>query len=57
MATEDHDFDEINHFKTEGNFYQIQEKSGGAVGRIKSSDLSFLDVFEKNLKISHTEPN
>ncbi|MCW2464630.1 bacillithiol biosynthesis cysteine-adding enzyme BshC [Elizabethkingia anophelis] len=50
MATEDHDFDEINHFKTEGNFYQIQEKSGGAVGRIKSSDLSFLDLFEKEFK-------
>lgn len=57
MATEDHDFDEINHFKTEGNFYQVQEKSGGAVGRIKSSDLSFLDLLKKNLKILHTEPN
>ena len=56
MATEDHDFDEINHFKTEGNFYQIQEKSGGAVGRIKSS-IFHSGSFEKNLKILHTEPN
>ncbi len=50
MATEDHDFEEINHFKTEGDFYQIHEKSGDAVGRIKLSDLSFLDDFEKEFK-------
>jgi uncharacterized protein YllA (UPF0747 family) len=31
MASEDHDFAEINHFKTENNFYEINEKSGGPV--------------------------
>ncbi|NAW52037.1 bacillithiol biosynthesis cysteine-adding enzyme BshC [Elizabethkingia argentiflava] len=50
MATEDHDFEEINHFKTERNFYKIHEKSGGAVGRIQLSDLSFLDEYEKEFK-------
>ena len=42
MASEDHDFAEINHFKTENNYYEINEKSGGAVGRIKISDTFFI---------------
>ena len=43
MATEDHDFEEINHFKTTQHFYQIKGKSGGAVGRIVIEDISFID--------------
>ena len=39
MATEDHDFEEINHFKTEQNIYQIKGQSGGAVGRIVIEDI------------------
>ena len=50
MATEDHDFEEIDHFKTEQNFYQIKGKSGGAVGRIVIEDVSFIDEFEKEFK-------
>lgn len=50
MATEDHDFEEINHFKTTQNFYQIKGKSGGAVGRIIIEDTSFIDEFEKEFK-------
>lgn len=50
MATEDHDFEEINHFRTEQNFYQIKGKSGGAVGRIVIEDVSFIDEFEKEFK-------
>jgi len=50
MATEDHDFEEINHFKTAQNFHQIKGKSGGAVGRIVIEDLSFIDEFEKEFK-------
>lgn len=50
MATEDHDFEEINHFKTFHNFYQIKGKSGGAVGRIVIEDTSFIDEFEKEFK-------
>jgi len=50
MASEDHDFAEINHFKTENNYYEINEKSGGAVGRIPLSDTFFISEFEKEFK-------
>lgn len=50
MASEDHDFAEINHFKTENNYYEINEKSGGPVGRIKLSDTFFISEFEKEFK-------
>ncbi|WP_300674339.1 bacillithiol biosynthesis cysteine-adding enzyme BshC [Soonwooa sp.] len=50
MATEDHDFDEIDHFKTENHFYQIKGKQGGAVGRIKVEDQFFISEFEREFK-------
>lgn len=50
MATEDHDFEEINHFKTENNYYEINEKSGGAVGKIHITDTFFISEFEKEFK-------
>ncbi|WP_326981905.1 bacillithiol biosynthesis cysteine-adding enzyme BshC [Chryseobacterium sp. MYb264] len=52
MASEDHDFAEINHFKTENNYYEINEKSGGAVGRIEINDTFFISEFEKEYKDS-----
>lgn len=52
MASEDHDFEEINHFKTENNYYEINEKSGGAVGRININDIFFISEFEKEFKDS-----
>jgi len=52
MASEDHDFAEINHFKTETNYYEINENSGGAVGRIKINDNFFISEFEKEFKDS-----
>lgn len=52
MASEDHDFAEINHFKTESNYYEINEKSGGPVGRMKVSDTFFISEFEKEFKDS-----
>lgn len=52
MASEDHDFAEINHFKTQNNYYEINEKSGGPVGRIKISDTFFISEFEKEFKDS-----
>ena len=52
MASEDHDFAEINHFKTENNYYEINEKSGGPVGRIQVSDTFFISEFEKEFKDS-----
>lgn len=50
MATEDHDFAEINHFKTERNFYQFTEPSGDAVGRIAISDNQFVEDFKKEFQ-------
>lgn len=52
MASEDHDFAEINHFKTENNYYEINERSGGPVGRIEISDTFFISEFEKEFKDS-----
>ena len=52
MASEDHDFAEINHFKTDNNYYEINGKSGGAVGRIKINDTFFISEFEKEYKDS-----
>ena len=50
MASEDHDFAEINHFKTENNFYEINEKSGGPVGRIEINDTFFISEFKREFK-------
>ncbi len=47
MATEDHDLDEIDHFRTVDDFYQMQAEAGGAVGRIKIEDTRFISDFEK----------
>lgn len=47
MATEDHDFEEIDHFKTGGGYYQTNAKPGGAVGRIVIDDVDFISEFEK----------
>ena len=52
MASEDHDFAEINHFKTENNYYETHEKSGGPVGRININDTFFISEFEKEFKDS-----
>ena len=50
MASEDHDFEEINHFRTQNNHYQINENSGGAVGKIQLNDVSFISEFEKEFQ-------
>ena len=50
MATEDHDFEEINYFKTPQNVYQIKGNAGGAVGRIVIEDNSFIAEFENEFK-------
>ena len=52
MATEDHDFEEINHFKTETNFYRIEGHSGGVVGKIKPENIDFIADFEQEFKNS-----
>ncbi|WP_298778773.1 bacillithiol biosynthesis cysteine-adding enzyme BshC [uncultured Polaribacter sp.] len=44
MATEDHDFDEINYFNFDGKKVQWNRGDGGAVGRFSTEGLE--DVFE-----------
>jgi len=44
MATEDHDFDEINYFNFKGKKLQWNTPAGGAVGHLETSDLD--KVFE-----------
>jgi len=39
MATEDHDFDEINYFKLRGKKIQWNKKANGAVGRLSTEGL------------------
>ena len=50
MATEDHDFDEINHFKTREHYYEIKGSAGGDVGNIKIDETFFIQEFEKEFK-------
>ena len=45
MATEDHDFDEINFFNFKGNKIQWEKESKGPVGRLNTSGLE--EVFEQ----------
>lgn len=52
MASEDHDFEEINHFKTEKNYYETHAKSGGVVGNIVIDDDFFVSAFEEEFKDS-----
>ncbi|WP_026967940.1 bacillithiol biosynthesis cysteine-adding enzyme BshC [Algoriphagus terrigena] len=46
MATEDHDFDEINYFKLDGKKYQWSSDQKGAVGDFEL-DASFRDFLQK----------
>ncbi len=48
MASEDHDFEEINHFQTKENYYEVRGFSGGPVGKIKVQDEFFIHEFEKD---------
>ncbi|KIA90232.1 bacillithiol biosynthesis cysteine-adding enzyme BshC [Kaistella jeonii] len=52
MASEDHDFEEINHFKTENHYYETQAKAGGVVGNIVFEDDFFISEFENEFKDS-----
>ena len=49
MATEDHDFEEINHFKHGDRNIHWSKKHGGPVGRLSTEGLK--DVFESFLLI------
>lgn len=50
MATEDHDFDEINYFNFKGKKFQWQGEAEGAVGERSTKGLdAVLDVFKQEL--------
>ena len=50
MATEDHDFDEINYFKFKGKKIQWHQTKGGAVGALSTNGLDeVLEVFASEL--------
>ncbi|WP_299768941.1 bacillithiol biosynthesis cysteine-adding enzyme BshC [uncultured Dokdonia sp.] len=50
MATEDHDFDEINYFRFKGSKIQWNREDGGAVGELSTEGLdAVLDLFKTAL--------
>ena len=50
MATEDHDFEEVNHFYAGNRKFEWQTEQKGAVGRMKLSELESTTLeFEKSL--------
>lgn len=54
MATEDHDFDEINYFNFRGKKVQWNKEASGAVGELSTEGLA--DVFEVfSNEIGHTK--
>lgn len=53
MATEDHDFDEINYFNFKGKKFKWNKESSGPVGRLTTDGLQeILSVFENELGCS-----
>jgi len=50
MATEDHDFDEINYFNFKGKKFKWNKDASGAVGELSTEGLkSVLNMFSKDL--------
>ncbi len=55
MATEDHDFEEINYFNFKGKKVQWNRKASGAVGELDLDGLDHVyEVFAAQLNKSHT---
>ena len=53
MATEDHDFEEINYFNFKGKKFQWNKESYGAVGELSTKGLNeVLEFFKKHLGTS-----
>lgn len=54
MATEDHDFDEINYFNFNNKKIVWNRKASGAVGELDTQGLSeVFDIFSKELGVGH----
>ena len=50
MATEDHDFEEINYFNFKGKKFRWNKESTGPVGRLSTDGLAdFLDIYKLEL--------
>jgi len=53
MATEDHDFDEINYFNLHNKKFQWNRDNGGAVGRMSTEGLeAVFDAFSKEVDLT-----
>jgi bacillithiol biosynthesis cysteine-adding enzyme BshC len=55
MATEDHDFAEINHFWVHHQKLEWNKKDGGAVGKLSTEGLN--DVFQQLKSLINHQPN
>ncbi|GAA4052027.1 bacillithiol biosynthesis cysteine-adding enzyme BshC [Flavobacterium chungnamense] len=54
MATEDHDFDEINYFNYQGKVFRWNHESTGPVGRLSTEGLDkVFDLFSKEIGTSN----
>jgi bacillithiol biosynthesis cysteine-adding enzyme BshC len=54
MATEDHDFDEINYFNYQGKVFRWNRESFGPVGRLSTEGLDkVFDLFSKEIGTSN----
>ncbi|MBK0369127.1 bacillithiol biosynthesis cysteine-adding enzyme BshC [Flavobacterium agrisoli] len=54
MATEDHDFEEINYFNFKGKKFRWNTKSTGPVGRLSTEGLDdFFEIYAKELGASN----
>ena len=50
MATEDHDFEEINYFNFKGKKFRWNKESAGPVGRLSTEGLAdFFEIYEQEL--------
>jgi len=53
MATEDHDFEEINYFNFKGKKFRWNKESNGPVGRLSTDGLEgFFEIYEQELGTS-----
>lgn len=58
MATEDHDFEEINYFKLHNKKFQWNKESKGPVGRLSTEGLDrFFELFSKELGVGQNADN
>ena len=58
MATEDHDFDEINYFNFNGKKFKWSKVSNGAIGELSTEGLNdVFELFSKDLGVGNNADN